>query len=334
MDKIRLAYINSLAAAVLFLCCSSFVQGQADRVFVSAVGDDASACSRTAPCRTFAGTLSRVAKNGEIDVIDSGGFGAVTIGKSVTIDGTGVFAGAHTQIGNVFNIAAGANDVVVLRSLSINGLGKADNGIKFISGKALHLEGCLIKNFRNYGVDFEPSIGGTLVIGKSIIINNGAGTTSVVGFVRGSGGGVLAKSASGTAFVAIENTQMADNFIGVSARDNSKITVSNSTIARNMSIGLLAFTDSSAPAEMNVEHSVVTLNLIGIQSGGCSDVQARGAATVRISGVNVTSNISSGLLSGCAVPTGGGPAAIISARNNTIMGNNPDGAPTSTSPQQ
>src|SRR5437016_12136154 len=104
MDKIRLAYINSLAAAVLFLCCSSFVQGQADRVFVSGVGDDASACSRTAPCRTFAGTLSKVAARGEIDVLDSGGFGVVTISKSVTIDATGVFAGAHTIIGNVINL--------------------------------------------------------------------------------------------------------------------------------------------------------------------------------------------------------------------------------------
>ena len=152
--------------------------------------------------------------------------------------------------------------------------------------------------------------------------------------VRGSGGAVLVKSASGTAFAAIDNTQMAGNFLGINARDNSKITVNNSTIARNISIGLLAFTDSNAPAEMNVEHSVVTLNLVGIQSGGCSDVQARGATTVRISAVNVTSNIATGLLSGCAVPGGGGPAAIISARNNTIMGNNPDGAPTSTSPQQ
>ena len=334
MDKIRLGFINFLAAVVLFLCCSSFAQGQADRVFISGVGDDASACSRTAPCRTFAGTLSKVAARGEIDVLDSGGFGVVTISKSVTIDATGVFAGAHTIIGNVINIVAGASDVVVLRNLSINGLGKADNGIKFTSGKALYLEDCLIKNFRDYGIDFEPSVGSTLVIRDSIIINNGTETTSVLGTVRGSGGAVLVKSASGTAFAAIDNTQMAGNFLGINARDNSKITVSNSTIARNISIGLLAFTDSNAPAEMNVEHSVVTLNLVGIQSGGCSDVQARGATTVRISAVNVTSNIATGLLSGCAAPGGGGPAAITSARNNTIMGNNPDGAPTSTSPQQ
>src|SRR3989442_13757858 len=100
MDKIRLGFINFLAAVVLFLCCSSFAQGQADRVFISGVGDDASACSRTVPWRTFAGALSKVATRGEIDVIDSGGFGLVTISKSWTIDPTGVLRWANPIIGN------------------------------------------------------------------------------------------------------------------------------------------------------------------------------------------------------------------------------------------
>src|SRR5438094_10058614 len=133
MDKIRLGFINFLAAVVLFLCCSSFAQGQADRVFVSGVGDDASACSRTVPCRTFAGALSKVATRGEIDVLDSGGFGVVTISKSVTIDATGVVAGVHTIIGNVMNIGAGASDLVVLLKLSINVLRKAADAIRFAS---------------------------------------------------------------------------------------------------------------------------------------------------------------------------------------------------------
>src|SRR2546421_3208756 len=225
MDKIRLGFINFLAAVVLFLCCGSSAQGQADRVFVSGVGDDGSACSRTAPCRTFAGALSRVATRGEIDVLDSGGFGVVTIGKSVTIDATGVYAGAHSQVGNVINIAAGAGDVVVLRNLSINGLGKADNGIKFSSGKALFLESCVIKNFRNYGIDFEPSVGSTLVIRDSIIINNGTETTRVLGTVRGSGGAGLVKFAPGRALALIDKTQMAGNFLGSNAKNNRKITV-------------------------------------------------------------------------------------------------------------
>ena len=335
MNKIRLGFINFLAAATLFLCCSWSALGQADRVWVSGVGNDANPCSRTSSCRTFAGAISKVNPGGEINVLDQGGYGGVVITKSVTIDATGVYAAA-TPLTNidVITINAGANDVVVLRHLSIHPFNESRSGIRLNSGKALYLEDCLIKNFPEYGVDFEPANGGSLFIRDCIIINNGKQTFSPLLITRGSGGGVLVKSASGMAFVSIDNTRVDGNFIGISARDNSKVTVSNSVMARNLGVGLLSFTDSNAPAEMNVEHSLVTLNQVGIQAGGCSGTQARGAATVRISGVSVTSNNASGLLSGCAAPRGGGPAAIISAKNNTIMGNNPDGAPTSTSPQQ
>ena len=338
MNKTRFGFVSFLAAVALVLFCSSFVRGQARRVWVSGVGDDANPCSRTAPCRTFAGAIAKVAAGGEIDVLDSGAYGATVIGKGVTIDGTGAYAGTTSLGAAVFIINAGASGVVVLRNLTIDGLGEGRSGVKFNTGNALYLLGCLIKNFTDYGVDFEPSTGGTLVIGDSTIINNGRETFSRLLIRRGAGGGVLVKSASrfasGTAFVTIDNTRVAGNFIGIDARDSSKVTVSNSTVARNTSVGLLTLSDSNAPAEMSIEHSVVTLNGVGIQSGGCSGAQARGPATVRISGVNVTNNTSQGLLSGCSTPGGGGPAAIISAKNNTVMGNNPDGAPTSTSPQQ
>jgi hypothetical protein len=64
-------------------------QAQATRTWVSGVGDDANPCSRTAPCKTFAGAISKTAPCGEISVLDPGGFGAVTITKSITINGTG-----------------------------------------------------------------------------------------------------------------------------------------------------------------------------------------------------------------------------------------------------
>jgi hypothetical protein len=201
----------------------------------------------------------------------------------------------------------------------MDGLGGRRTGIKFNSGKALYLEGCLIKNFTDYGINFEPATGGTIVIADSTIIN----------------GGALVKIASGRAFVTIDNTRVAGNYIGINARDNSKVTISNSNVARNISVGVLTFSDSNAPAEMSIERSVVTLNRIGIQSSGCSGVQARGPATVRLSSVNVTNNTFSGLLSGCSSnPSGSGPSSIISAKNNTIMGNNLVGAPTSASPKQ
>src|ERR1700744_1393105 len=67
--------------------------GRASRTWVSGVGDDANPCSRTAPCKTFAGAISKTATAGEINVLDPGGFGALTITKAITIDATGVEAG-------------------------------------------------------------------------------------------------------------------------------------------------------------------------------------------------------------------------------------------------
>src|SRR3954470_15467436 len=95
----------------------------ATRTWVSGVGDDANPCSRTAPCKTFAGAISKTAAGGEIDVIDPGGFGTVTITKSITIDGQGTMASILASATNGINVNAGAGDTVILRNLSINGAG-------------------------------------------------------------------------------------------------------------------------------------------------------------------------------------------------------------------
>src|ERR671935_826139 len=103
MNKMRLM-LNMLAVFALCLLCSSLAQAQATRTWVSGVGDDVNPCSRTAPCKTFAGAISKTAINGEIDVLDPGGFGAVTITKSITIDGSGTFASV---------LAAGTNGIII-----------------------------------------------------------------------------------------------------------------------------------------------------------------------------------------------------------------------------
>src|SRR5262245_3518643 len=85
MKLMRLA----LSALLVFAACVSFVSlahAQATRTWVSGVGDDVNPCSRTAPCKTFAGAISKTAAGGEINCLDPGGFGAVTITKSITID--------------------------------------------------------------------------------------------------------------------------------------------------------------------------------------------------------------------------------------------------------
>jgi hypothetical protein len=335
MNKFRRAFFL-LAVITVFLACSSFVSAQVVRVWVAGNGDDANPCSRIAPCKTFNGALAKLPLGGEINVFDSGFFGATTITKQVTIDATGVFAGVRGNAGtDGIVINAGASDVVVLRNLSINGFGQGRNGIKFNSGKALYLENCLIENFANYGVDFEPSGISTLVIRDSNILNSGSGPISNLPGARGNGGGVLIRTTSGTAFSTIDNTRIDGNFLGLAAGDNSKVTISNSVISRSATTGLLTLSYSAGPAEMNVERSVITLNAVGIQSGGCPEIRGlSGPATVRISGVSVTSNSSKGLSAGCLLPGIAAPAAIISSKNNTILGNNPDGAPTSSPPQQ
>src|SRR5205807_7908763 len=96
---------------------------QATRTWVSGVGDDANPCSRTAPCKTFAGAISKTAPAGEINVLDPGGFGAVTITKSITISSVGFEAGVLVSGTNGIIISAGATDQIVLKGLDIEGLG-------------------------------------------------------------------------------------------------------------------------------------------------------------------------------------------------------------------
>src|ERR1700730_8843316 len=112
---------------ILFIFVSTVITtgafAQASRTWVSGVGDDVNPCSRTAPCKTFAGAISKTAAGGEIDALDPGGYGAVTITKAITIDGGGgQVAGILVTGGtNGINVQAGASDIVTLRNLRING---------------------------------------------------------------------------------------------------------------------------------------------------------------------------------------------------------------------
>src|SRR5918911_327250 len=143
MNKVRLT-LNIFAALVFTLLVSSIAQAQATRTWVSGVGDDVNPCSRTAPCKTFAGAISKTAAGGEIDALDDGGFGTVTITKSITIDGGGHIAsilGAGTNGVNVNDIATATPGTIVvrLRNLTINGVGTGLVGVRFLSGASLIL---------------------------------------------------------------------------------------------------------------------------------------------------------------------------------------------------
>src|ERR1700719_1105939 len=139
--------ISVLAAVTGAICLSLFsmpANAQATRTWVSGVGDDANPCSRTAPCKTFAGAISKTAASGEIDCLDPGGFGAVTITKAITILCEPVSNGGVLVSGtNGINVAAGATDKVVLDGFDLEGLGPTPstglNGVQINSGLAVYI---------------------------------------------------------------------------------------------------------------------------------------------------------------------------------------------------
>src|SRR5437763_9817758 len=167
------------ALGMLTLCLTPFAYGQATRTWVSGVGDDANPCSRTAPCKTFAGAISKTAEGGEIDVLDPGGFGSVTITKAMTIDGThgsgfGSILNAGNVAGIIINITNGTfvnSAQVILRSLyfqaasqSPSGTGTSSNGINHVKGNRVFVNDCHFENQGNAGINANLASAGALFV--------------------------------------------------------------------------------------------------------------------------------------------------------------------------
>jgi len=217
------AAVPVLTAVLTLAVLPSAAFGQATRTWVSGVGDDANPCSRTAPCKTFAGAISKTAAKGEINALDPGGFGAVTITKAIHIRARGVTAGVLTNAANAINVSAGATDRVTLSGLDINGLGTATSGVRFNSGKMLRIQDSEIYGFATSGVSFNATTSGAkLIIEDTRITNNGAGVNmspaSTVGSIRildssisDNGNGVFADGSVQAATVNIFNSFFSDN---------------------------------------------------------------------------------------------------------------------------
>src|ERR1700741_3889593 len=136
-----------MALVIFTLALTSLANAQASRTWVSGVGDDANPCSRTAPCKTWAGAISKTAACGEIDALDPGGFGAVTITKSIPLDGTGTFASILASLVNGIIINAASTDVVTIRGISIDGFCNGISGINILQAKTVNVEDCVIFRF-------------------------------------------------------------------------------------------------------------------------------------------------------------------------------------------
>jgi len=254
----------AIGTMLAFFTLSAPAQAQATRTFVSGVGSDANPCSRTAPCKTFAGAISQTFINGEIDCLDPGGFGAVTITKSITFDCTGTFGSilASGTNGIVINIPVSANDpfrTVRLRGLSINGTGASGTigtrtglkGISILQAATVTIEDVVISDFSQTGVSDTRSTGGKLFIRNSVIRNN-------------TGTGIAVAGTGGTNNAVIENVHSNNNAFGVAAAVANNVSITRSVFSGNTTAGATA----DVGAQIGLDNSLVSANGTGLLNNG------------------------------------------------------------------
>jgi hypothetical protein len=305
MNKFRLT-LSILATAIFMFAFASIAQAQATRTWVSGVGDDVNPCSRTAPCKTFAGAISKTAKDGEISVLDPGGFGAVTITKSITINGTHgsgygsiLAAGVNGVIINVTD-AADVRKSVRLISLDINGASTGINGVRILAATRVIIEDSKIDGFTNRGITDDRTVaGGQLYVSDCFIRNN---TQNHIG---------ISPTGAGTISAVIDNVRMegSTSNTGLGIAGNVKATVRNSIASGNVH----GFLSTGTGAELNIINCVSSHN----SSNG---IQVVAPGIVRLIDSVITNN-------GASI-TAGGQAQVSSNGNNIIVGNTTQNLPT------
>lgn len=303
MSRIRFTLIT-FGLVMFILAVASTGQAQATRTWVSGVGDDVNPCSRTAPCKTFAGAISKTAAGGEIDALDPGGFGAVTITKSIFIDGTNgagfgsILASAVNGV-NVNDSATGTPNTIVvrLRNLSINGAGTTLglNGVNFTSGATVHVENCVIRNFSGTGIRVATPQPSRLIVSNTTISE-----------ITGQGIEFAGANAANDAAV-IDRTTITRTGGGVRISNRASVAISNSNISINNtpagSAGVI-ITAAVGGSVIDLENCQINFNSVGVQPNAGN--------TIRLSNTRMTGN-------GNALNFNGG--TIASFGNNRIAGN-------------
>ncbi len=300
MSKARF-FVTTLTLVVLTLGISSLANAQATRTWVSGVGDDANPCSRTAPCKTFAGAISKTAVAGEISVLDPGGFGAVTITKSITIDGDGTLAGILSSLTNGVNVndsgsASPGTAIVYLRSLSINGAGNGTNGVNFTSGGKVFVENCTFTGMQT-GINVNLTAGSKNIFVKNTSIRNcsvtGISIQTTTGFVAG----VLDR-------VSVEGLPT-----GIVIGNNAFVSIRDSSVSLNSSTGINI--SGSGGATASIENCLLNNNPTAINVGA--------SGVLNLSSSTLENNTT-------AVASAAPPANLRSSGNNRFLGNTSDGA--------
>ncbi len=240
-----------VAAATILVLSLSQGYAQAVRTWVSGVGDDANPCSRTAPCKTFAGAISKTAAGGEISVLDPGGFGAVTITKSISIVAQGGEGGLLACGTNGVVVNAAASDVISLSGLIIEGCGNGINGVRILQAGVVTIRKSVIRGFTGIAVPVEKNANPTNVfVSNTTIIKNGMGINVIRSAAAGVGNVFLnhaevdANSGFGVrasglrAFVWISSSQVRGNKVGLKAAYGGTInSYGNNVVAGNASDG-------------------------------------------------------------------------------------------------
>ena len=254
-----------ISALGLMLLVAGPAQAQATRTWVSGVGDDANPCSRTAPCKTFAGAISKTATNGEINCLDPGGFGALTITKSITIDCHEIFSSVLVSGTNgiviAFDSFAGTDTrkTVRLRNINFNGIAAGLSGILIlgsITGTTAIVEDCVIDGFfasNARGIDDSRSGGGKLMVTNTTVRDNG-----------GAGISVLPAGGSANIQVLLNNVRAYNNGTGAQFGNLTRVTIDQSAFDGNSGAGVLTVSG----AIVNVNRSVMSHNANGVQTAG------------------------------------------------------------------
>jgi hypothetical protein len=280
----------------------------AQRTFVASFGDDAAACTLAAPCRGFTAALAQTDAHGEIVVLDSAGYGRVTINKSVTIAApAGIYAGITVFAGTNGIDINRFDGVVVLRGLMINGQG-GDDGINFDSGVELHVENCVVSNMSRYG--FYSDASGARVFVKDSVFRGTAGQgVHLVNF-----------AAAHLDRVRIERSESWGLLIW---SDNARAaaTVKDSSIVENGETAVRAVAYPGAEVRLSIEGSMITGNAGWLSVGGVRIESVGGSFDATLVRNQIKDNGGHALWGSASQ----GGAAHIIASDNTIVSNDGDG---------
>jgi hypothetical protein len=306
MRKFVLPMVAVLVGLFAITLNAAPASAQATRTWISGVGDDANPCSRTAPCKTFAGAISKTSAGGEIDALDPGGFGAITITKAITLDGGG---GPGGQVASILvsgtpgvSVNAATTDKVVLRNLDIQGIGAGTIGVNIVQASSVTVENVAISNFTGACISAQPSSTNVNVFVFKSSLQNCAG------------GGVLGSAAGGgITRVNVSNSSIVQSAVGFTAGASTDMMIYNSTLSNNGGGGVLANTSTS---QVSIDQSTISNNQV-------FGVHSTNSATIRMSNTSVAYNNGTGLLADAS-------GAILTWSNNWVAGNTADGARTGT----